>query len=165
MLSLFSVCLLFSFFSKRQLSKYIPDVSRALIGVLNMMSEEDGSILFGPDSKRARFVKDESNPSSSSSSSSALFPKLHLRQEETKLADELITSIRSGDLDEDTLEEKLQVHVNQIDAELALEYVTNSGKEAGPAEKIFLGLASKENLNTTIFHSDFKFALTDGQHH
>ncbi|KAJ7561257.1 hypothetical protein O6H91_03G020500 [Diphasiastrum complanatum] len=100
---------------KRNLSKYIPDVSRAIYGVLMEMAD-------GQKSKKVKYDDD---------------------------ADDLLKKVALHQITESTFIQKLGQHVEQVDAEMALEYATQSGMVDTAREPIYL----------RTLESDYKFAL------
>ncbi len=83
---------------KKSITKYIPDVCRAVFGVLSTIAPVDASVAFGP-----RAV----TPAAS--------------EAEQRRAAALFERVRAGDATQRTLETQLERHVEQADMEAALE--------------------------------------------
>lgn len=96
---------------KKSLTKYIPDVTRALMTVWEKMADADvGSVSLGPLAKRPCYRADENM---------------------NERASAILQDIKEKRITHATLEERLHKHVDQIDSELALEYITSTGRRAG----------------------------------
>eukprot|EP00472_Partenskyella_glossopodia_P001009 CAMPEP_0197542394 /NCGR_PEP_ID=MMETSP1318-20131121/67680_1 /TAXON_ID=552666 /ORGANISM="Partenskyella glossopodia, Strain RCC365" /LENGTH=630 /DNA_ID=CAMNT_0043101653 /DNA_START=152 /DNA_END=2045 /DNA_ORIENTATION=+ len=107
---------------KKQLSKYIPDVGRALIGTLKSIMDEGGQAAFGPDARFPDFV----------------------RAAVKKRGDVILENYENGTLDSKALCAKLRSYVQQIDKQLALEFATEKGKNLKNLDDLYITLQKRE---------------------
>ena len=121
---------------RKNLTKYIPDVARAMHGMLRLI-EEDAT--------------------EASGGGSSVAPRKRTREHE-----ELLTDVKEQKVREDTLAEKLRTHVEQCDATAALEHVT-AGGGSRPRVDLFVGPFNESApMLTEVHHSKFVLQLHKG---
>jgi hypothetical protein len=136
---------------KRKILKYIPDVSKALMEVLQTMGNVNiGSMALGPLAKKPRLA--------------STFPP-HLLGSGSNSANDIVKRVQSNQLTIATLSAKLQEHVEKVDESFALEYVLKGGTQVADRVDAFsVPIEKMQNVFTQpkeIFHPNFaiKFAF------
>jgi len=102
---------------KKALTKYIPDVGRALVQALKSMSGEGGNAAFGSRPRHPEFIKDSA-----------------LRE----AGDEIMRKEQEGELTLKVLTSKLAGHVQRIDKALALEFATEQGRNSKKLDALYI---------------------------
>ena len=128
---------------KKVLSRYIPDVARAISVMLSTSADAAE-----PPSKRARSFADEGAGSNGGK----------LWSVDTRWEKEILERVRGGGVTESTLRRRLEEHVERIDSEQALEY-SMQNKE-GLSEAMHLmptGVVHK--FAPTVYHHACAFRL------
>jgi DNA topoisomerase VI subunit B len=123
---------------KKTLVRYIPDVTRAVMAVLSTMADhKTGAVALGPAPKKPRLAE-------------------RMQPELKTVSVGILNDVSAGKIKETTLKERLEKHVEEIDSELALEYMASLGR--GSEDDIYIpGLPSA--LKEPIFHKNFTFSL------
>jgi DNA topoisomerase-6 subunit B len=119
---------------RKNLTKYIPDVSRAIHGILTLVQQEDD--------ERADEGADAAG------SASAKRPREHA---------ELLLEVREKRLKEETLSEKLRAHIEQCDEASALEHVALAGN-ARPKQELYISAFDEASKQLPELHHP-KFVL------
>ena len=138
---------------KKLFKRYIPDVTRAVWGVLTLMQEEavipqwmrgeEG----GRGSKRRRGeVEGEAD--------GEVGVRVGVSGAMAELYSSVIKRMRSGELSDARLSECLNVCVERKNSELAMEYVVEQGRKTGEADQCQLGLfpTQQREQALTIYH-------------
>ena len=100
---------------RKNLTKYIPDVSRSIIGILKLVQQEQDE-------------QDETG-GAAGAAAKAKRPREH---------EELLVEVNEKRLKEETLEEKLRTHIEQMDEQSALEHVAQAGG-ARSKQELYIG--------------------------
>jgi DNA topoisomerase-6 subunit B len=120
---------------RKNLTKYIPDVARAIHGMLSLVA--DGG--------------------TSGSGNDGLVTRVRSREHE-----DLLEDVRLKRLKEETIAEKLRTHVEQCDATAALEHVTASGTTSRPRQEIFISpFDVSQKMLPEMHHPKFVLQIHD----
>ena len=146
---------------KKLFKRYIPDVTRAVWGVLTLMQTEavipqwtagqDG----GRASKRRReAVNDDDARAAAGDGSGGLREGVGVSAAMAELYSSVMKRMRSGELSGERLSECLNVCVERKNSELAMEYVVEQGRKTGEADYCQLGLfpTHQREQALTIYH-------------
>ena len=122
---------------RKNLTKYIPDVSRAIHGMLTLINRADDGGDDDGDGERGAPPPPRKRP---------------------REYEELLEQVRSKMLKEETLAEKLRTHVEQCDATAALEHVTAIGERT--RQQIYLGaFDERAPMLPELHHPKFVFQM------
>jgi DNA topoisomerase VI B subunit len=131
----------------KNLNKYIPDVSRAVFGVLEKMANPElGSIALGPTAKKAKYAADAG---------------FKIGRQEAKQASAIIRKVMSKSLTVKTLSDKLKEHIVTTDKEYNTQFQQSSGKrDTKLCDAMYLGIRDKQaELAPSVYHPAFYFKL------
>jgi DNA topoisomerase VI subunit B len=132
---------------KRNMTKYVPDVTRAIMAVLGAIADPKGDAAeIGPFCKRRKLARDDDDDT-----------KMELNTFE-HLADRIIEQVSSQEVTESKLAEKLKKHIEQVDAELALEHVTSIGRNAQTKDLLYVVPADASRFTHRISAPCFHFS-------
>eukprot|EP00898_Chlorokybus_atmophyticus_P006071 jgi/Chlat1/6465/Chrsp45S05966 len=107
---------------KRNLTKYIPDVARAIFTILEDMAQDNAA-----EAKRRRLELPEKSR-------------------------EIMTQVHSNELTETLLVQKLEQHVDQVDAEMAFEYAMQTGNVDAARQALYLSAMQTNDVFRTELH-------------
>ena len=123
---------------RKNLTKYIPDVSRSIFGMLTVINREDEA---GDDAAGG-----------GGSAAARKRPREHA---------DVLEQVKSKAIKEETIRDKLAAHVEQCDATAALEHVIAAGPLAGRApQEIYLGAFNDSaKMLSELHHPKFVFQM------